>query len=134
MILLEISISEKTTIIFESPHRLKKLLLELKDFCGGEREIQIFRELTKKYEENIGSNVNTIIDFFTDTTPEKINKFMPGKKINIVKYKKNILNNVDYAFLGAWNFKKEIFKKEKKFLRKGGKFITHIPNPKIIKL
>ncbi len=63
-ILLEISISEKTTIIFESPHRLKKLLLELKDFCGGEREIQIFRELTKKYEENIGSNVNTIIDFF----------------------------------------------------------------------
>ena len=77
---------------------------------------------------------NTIIDFFTDTTPEKINKFMPGKKINIVKYKKNILNNVDYAFLGAWNFKKEIFKKEKKFLRNGGKFITHIPNPKIIKL
>ncbi len=75
---------------------------------------------------------NTIIDFFTDTTPEKVNKFMPGKKINIIKYKKNILDKIDYAFLGAWNFKKEILKKEKKFLINGGKFITHIPFPKII--
>ena len=57
---------------------------------------------------------------------------MPGKKINIVKYNKNILDNIDYAFLGAWNFRKEIFEKEKKFLNNGGKFITHVPNPKII--
>ena len=57
---------------------------------------------------------------------------MPGKKINIVKYNKNILDNIDYAFLGAWNFKKEIFEKEKKFLSNGGKFITHAPTPKII--
>ena len=46
--------------------------------------------------------------------------------------KKNLLDNVDYIFLGAWNFKDEIFKKEKKFLKKGGKFITHVPFPKII--
>jgi len=57
---------------------------------------------------------------------------MPGKKIKILKYDQNILKNVDYIFLGAWNFKKEIFKKEKKFIKKGGKFITHIPFPKII--
>ena len=43
-ILLEISNNEKTTILFESPHRLKKLLNELKEICGDEREIQIFRE------------------------------------------------------------------------------------------
>ena len=48
-ILLEISKNNKTTILFESPHRLKKLLNELKDFCGEDREIQIFRELTKKF-------------------------------------------------------------------------------------
>ena len=41
---------------------------------------------------------------------------------------------IDYVFLGAWNFKKEIFNKEKKFLRSGGKFITHIPKPKILGL
>ncbi len=63
-ILLEISTNEKTTIIFESPHRLKRLLSELFEFCGGEREIEVARELTKKYEEHIGNNVNTVIEFF----------------------------------------------------------------------
>ena len=41
-------------------------------------------------------------------------------------------SSVDYAFLGAWNFKDEILKKEKNFISKGGKFITHIPYPRII--
>ena len=63
-VLLEITKQEKTTVLFESPHRLKKLLNELKDYCGGEREIQVFRELTKKYEEQIGNNVNMLINFF----------------------------------------------------------------------
>ena len=63
-VLLEISEQEKTTVLFESPHRLKKLLNELKEYCGGEREIQVFREFTKKYEEQIGNNVNMLINFF----------------------------------------------------------------------
>ena len=46
-ILLEVSKNDKTTIIYESPHRLMKLLIQLKEYCGGEREIQVFRELTK---------------------------------------------------------------------------------------
>ena len=78
---------------------------------------------------NIDKN---LISVFTDTTPEKINNYIPGKNIKIVKYHKNILNNYNYVFLGAWNFKKEIFKKEKKFIQRGGKFITHVPNPKIV--
>jgi len=41
-------------------------------------------------------------------------------------------SSVDYAFLGAWNFKKEIFNKEKKFIKRKGKFITHVPTPRII--
>ena len=75
---------------------------------------------------------HNIIDFFVDTTPDKINKFMPGKKIMIKKYTKSIYKNADFFFLGAWNFKKEIFKKEKKFIKNGGKFIVHVPSPKII--
>ncbi len=73
-----------------------------------------------------------LIKNFTDTTPEKINTFLPGKNIKILGYKKDILKKYDYAFLGAWNFKKEIFAKEKNFLKKGGRFITHLPLPKII--
>ena len=65
--LLEISKSEKTTVLFESPHRLKKLLNELKEFCGEEREIMVFRELTKIYEEHIGHNINMALEFFEET-------------------------------------------------------------------
>ena len=65
-ILFEISTNEKTTIVYESPHRLKKLLKELLDFCGGDREIVVSRELTKKFEEHIGNNINDAIDFFKE--------------------------------------------------------------------
>ena len=63
-ILLEISKNEKTTIIYESPKRLKKLLEELLKFCGGDREIIVTRELTKKFEEHVGNNINEVIEFF----------------------------------------------------------------------
>ena len=65
-ILLNISTNEKTTVLFESPHRLKKLLCELKVYCGEEREIQVSRELTKKYEEHIGNNVNKVLEHFAE--------------------------------------------------------------------
>ena len=65
-ILYEVSKNEKTTIIYESPHRLKKLLKELSIFCGGDREIMVARELTKKFEEHIGHKIDDAIDFFKD--------------------------------------------------------------------
>jgi SAM-dependent methyltransferase len=79
-------------------------------------------------------NINEdLICNFVDTTPEKINRYMPGKNIKILKYNNKILKKYYYVFLGAWNFKKEIMHKEKVFLKKGGKFITHVTSPHFIK-
>jgi len=75
---------------------------------------------------------NTTIYYFLDTTKDKQNKYTPGTKIKIKKYSGSIDKDMDYIFLGAWNFKKEIFIKEKKFIKCGGKFIIHTPYPKII--
>jgi len=75
---------------------------------------------------------NSNISFFYDTTSFKLNKYIPGTKIKILKYKKLNRKIADFVFLGAWNFKDEIFQKEKKFIKEGGKFITHIPTPRII--
>jgi methylation protein EvaC len=72
------------------------------------------------------------LDYFFDTTPNKVGKYMPGSHIYVKKYIKPLTNEADYVFLGAWNFKKEIFNKERKFIKRGGKFITHVPFPKII--
>ena len=75
---------------------------------------------------------NDLINYFVDITPDKQNKYMPGKNIKVLKYNKRLINKIDYIFLGAWNFKKEIFSKEKNFLKRGGKFISHVPFPRIL--
>ena len=41
-------------------------------------------------------------------------------------------DTVDVAFLGAWNYEKEILNKEKAFIKRGGKFITHVPYVRIL--
>ncbi len=73
-----------------------------------------------------------LIEYFVDTTPDKKNKYVPGTNIIVKKYDKKLINASKYIFLGAWNFKNEIFKKERNFIRRGGKFITHVPYPRII--
>ena len=107
--------------------------------------VEIFRKLKKKGEPIIGygatyksstvlnyCNLNhEFIDYFLDTTLTKVGKFTPGTHIPIMKYN-GIPGNVRFAFLGAWNFKEEIFKKEKEFIKRGGKFISHVPYPKIL--
>ena len=78
---------------------------------------------------NIGKK---LIDYVIDTTPNKQGKFTPGKHLPIISPEKGLNETVDYAFLGAWNFEKEIKQKEKSFIKKGGKFIVHVPKVRII--
>lgn len=42
---------ERTIVFYESPHRLLKLLEELKTYMGDQRYVAVGRELTKKFEE-----------------------------------------------------------------------------------
>ncbi len=69
-LLREISQRETTTILYESPHRLKRLLEDLKKYCGSKREISISRELTKIFEENLTSNINQINELFKKKIPK----------------------------------------------------------------
>ena len=71
-------------------------------------------------------------DYVTDTTLNKQGKYTPGKHLPIISPEEGFDESVDYAFLGAWNFKKEILKKESKFIKRGGRFITHVPKVKIL--
>jgi hypothetical protein len=108
--------------------------------------IKIFDRLKKNNKKIIGygatyksatvlnyCGINTkYIDYFIDTTETKQGKYTPGTHIPIIKPSEVLDSSVDYAFLGAWNFKKEIFNKEKKFIKRGGRFITHVPTPRIV--
>ena len=78
---------------------------------------------------NIGPD---LIDYITDTTPIKQKKFSPGMHIPIVDYQYFKDNPPDFAFLFAWNHSNEIMEKESEYTNSGGKWITHIPNVRII--
>ena len=71
-----------------------------------------------------------LIPFITDNTPIKQGKYYPGVHIPIVSQEE--FKNVDAAFLFAWNHFKEITESQKWFSDKGGKWITHVPMPRII--
>ncbi|MBA7671390.1 Ribosomal RNA small subunit methyltransferase I [subsurface metagenome] len=51
---------EKTIILYETPHRLKRALKDMLDIWG-DRKIVIARELTKKYEEIIRGNLSQVL-------------------------------------------------------------------------
>ena len=72
---------------------------------------------------NIGKD---IISFICDTTKDKIGKFSPGTHIPIMPVSYFHNNLPDIAYLFAWNHREEIFEKEKDFLKKGGKWISHV--------
>ena len=72
---------------------------------------------------NIDKN---IINFICDTTKEKIGKFSPGTHIPIVPISHFHQNGPDVAYLFAWNHREEIFAKEKEFVGKGGKWMSHV--------
>ena len=69
-IIEEIKSRNRTTIIYESPYRVINLLKELKDFCGGNRKIILFREMTKLFEEHIGNDIDSVIDHFENLEPK----------------------------------------------------------------
>jgi methylation protein EvaC len=72
------------------------------------------------------------INSIYDTTPIKIGKFSPGTHIPIKSHNEFKNNYPDYALLFGYNHSKEIFAKEQEFVEKGGKWITYVPEVKIV--
>ena len=61
----EIKEEERTMIFYESPHRLKDTLKDMLKIFGN-REISVNRELTKKYQEIIREDIETVINIFNE--------------------------------------------------------------------
>jgi 16S rRNA (cytidine1402-2'-O)-methyltransferase len=49
--LRRLALEERTIILYESPHRILRTLLDLSEHFGGDRRATLCRELTKLYEE-----------------------------------------------------------------------------------
>lgn len=67
-ILEELKSETRTIIIYEAPHHLKKTLQELRDTLGN-RTMSICRELTKRYEEAIYTDIDGAIEKYSGEDP-----------------------------------------------------------------
>lgn len=64
---LEALKEEKRTMIFyESPHRIGKTLEQFREIFGGERQVSISREISKKFEETIRGTLLEISTLYKD--------------------------------------------------------------------
>ena len=61
----EIKNEKRTIIFYESPHRLKDTLKDMLKYLGN-RKISVNRELTKKYQEIIREDLETVIEIFNN--------------------------------------------------------------------
>tara|TARA_B100001996_G_scaffold304803_1_gene245770 strand:- start:1967 stop:2398 length:432 start_codon:yes stop_codon:yes gene_type:complete len=55
---------ERTTVIFESPKRLRKTLTDLSAVCGADRQAAVLRELTKLFEETVRGTLAELSERF----------------------------------------------------------------------
>jgi 16S rRNA (cytidine1402-2'-O)-methyltransferase len=57
----EICLEERTTVLYESPHRIQKMLIQFKDYIQPERKIAVIREISKFYEEIWRGTIDELI-------------------------------------------------------------------------
>lgn len=60
----------RTIVLYESPHRILKTLVQLAEHLGENREATASRELTKKFEETVRGSLKILIDHFTKNPPK----------------------------------------------------------------
>ena len=56
----------RTIVLYEAPHRLTKTLAELAEVLGGERELSLVRELTKRHEEVQRGNFSYFLERYAE--------------------------------------------------------------------
>lgn len=60
----KIAEEERTTVLYESPHRIVKALTQFKEVFAADRQIAICREISKKFEETIRGSASDLIKHF----------------------------------------------------------------------
>jgi SAM-dependent methyltransferase len=72
------------------------------------------------------------LDFVVDRSTFKQGRYTPGTHLPIYAPETLLKEPPDYVLLLTWNFADEILVQQAEYLRRGGKFITPVPEPKIM--
>ncbi len=60
----------RTTVLYEAPHRLVKTLTLLAENLGGDRQLSVLRELTKKHETIWRGTLSQSVTYYTENAPK----------------------------------------------------------------
>ena len=72
----EIMESKRTTVFYESPHRIIKTLESLCSHLSDSRKVVIARELTKIHEEVVSGPAQEVLDYFKNNTDKIKGEFV----------------------------------------------------------
>ncbi|MEM1392249.1 MAG: 16S rRNA (cytidine(1402)-2'-O)-methyltransferase [Cyanobacteria bacterium P01_D01_bin.116] len=64
-----LKLEERTLIFYESPHRLRSTLQDMREIFGDDRQIVLARELTKIYEEFWRGNIAGACSYYNSKLP-----------------------------------------------------------------
>ena len=118
-----------------------------KNISNSKKELQIFIKEVKRedkiihlYGASTKGNIilqfcninNKQIGFAADRNEEKWGRETPGSKIPIISEKSSRFKKPNYYLVMPWHFKKEIQKRELKFLKEGGKLVFPLPKLNIV--
>ena len=67
--LSELAAEPRTIILYESPHRIVRVLQELQQVMGDDRKCSVSRELTKIHEETRRGTFTELLVYFTSKEP-----------------------------------------------------------------
>lgn len=67
--LKELAVEHRTIILYESPYRIIKTLQQLLKFLP-ERKISVSREISKKFEETVRGDIETVLNYFNKKEPK----------------------------------------------------------------
>ena len=68
-VLEELARETRTMIIYEAPHRLCRTLAELAEILGGDRQIAVCKELTKRHETVYRSDIAGAVSYYNANEP-----------------------------------------------------------------
>ena len=78
----------RTMILYVSPHKLVKTLVEFITFFGEDRQICVSRELSKLHEENVRGTVREVLTHFENKPPKGEIVVVVGGKTIVKENKK----------------------------------------------
>ena len=79
---------ERSMIFYESPFRVVKCLEQLAEVLGGDREVSVSREITKKFEQTVRGTLSEVAEHFRQHAPK-------GEFVIVVAGRSTKKSNVD---------------------------------------